>query len=54
MVSSNRVGGRSFFDVLQPLLEEFDDMVVVESVEDQLTGAAGTNESHAAEKTKLV
>jgi hypothetical protein len=54
MVASDRVGRRSFFDVLQPLLEQSDDMVVVEGVEDQLTGAAGPNESHAAEETKLV
>ena len=45
---------RSFLDVLEPLLEEADDVVVVGDVVDVPAGAARLHEPHAAQQTQLM
>src|SRR6476620_8244772 len=42
--------GRPFLDVLEPLLEEANDVLIVEGVEHHSSLPAGANESHAAEQ----
>ena len=43
-----------FLDVLEPLLEEANDVLIVEGVEHHSALPAGTNEPHAAKQTQLV
>ena len=47
-------GDVPFLDVLQPLLEEPDDVLVVEGVEDHAAVAARPDEPHAAQQAQLV
>lgn len=49
-----RGGARALLDVLQPLLEQPDDVVVVGDVVDVFAGTARLHEPHAAQQAKLV
>src|SRR5437016_14092096 len=47
-------GSRLFFDVLQTLREQLDDVVVVEGVVNEAAVAAGTPEAHGAQPPQMI
>src|SRR5438094_8833866 len=47
-------GSRLFFDVLQTLREQLDDVVVVEGVVNEAAVAAGAHEAHGAQQPQLM